>query len=871
MWNTQSSVNFINEKAESKSLGKCAAYVRRAIEAGGVTIRIPAPRFGSSASACDYGPSLEAVGFKPIFVYSGIGPIDTGTVVGQVAGDVVVIQPIQGHPHGHIALFNGVNWVSDFIQLRGFYPGQQYRNIKPAFKLYRFERKNEQLQNVEENNNKLIKICFPVSQKSGSEFRSIEDITSHLDNESTGKYMIGRNGMWHGGIHITNATTPWCALTGKAASEKIDFPIPYKGEQFVRCMADGEIVAYRMCHDYLGIPWQGMSLSFSGSFVLVRHYIQLGETKKSGLKFYTLYMHLAPYSAYQSSGKKNLWKSTDRLSLYRPEWVLTASTNNQQYSQSFRDGTLPKGSLVEWDSLDSNLHTMAYKNREYGLVTIKSVAGDASKESKLKLVGCQYWMLVDNNNIVPSDTEVPRPVWWRKLSAPSKQMMKFDEVITLNEPLSIKAGDPIGHLGYFQAAKAGGYDSRYQVHIECISTDGNLESFLTNPEKVGIDSPHYLKYYKGVELFNLNDSDGTFTSNGRVTTSTAISSLIKFKSKVDKVTKKKFWFDNSTGGYIYEDSKGVKLLSQYDLSELGFKTYVENPSSFDHLDGKNQPKGFVRGVFESLFEMSKNDNRKNHELVSHNYNRLLIKIDSGNGRYSPQEYLNAIHNPFYKDVIEKTIVKHPSDWYHKKDDTIWQSFITPLKKNAPDWAKYSENFLDKMSWMQDLTDVKLGPSLWHMHPVMFLHALQQREKLIWGRRVEELFGRDVANEFKSKVIEVGKDLSIDPNYIMACMALETGEKFNTSTKNPNSTATGLIQFMSATAKDLGTTTTRLAAMTHVEQMDYVKNILKLRLVILITPLINGLLVMCIYQFSHLQLCCLKIRMWFTRKVKVHIK
>lgn len=34
--------------------------------------------------------------------------------------------------------------------------------------------------------------------------------------------------------------------------------------------------------------------------------------------------------------------------------------------------------------------------------------------------------------------------------------------------------------------------------------------------------------------------------------------------------------------------------------------------------------------------------------------------------------------------------------------------------------------------------------------------------------------------------------------------------------------TGLIQFMSDTAKDLGTTTSKLAAMTHVEQMDYVK-------------------------------------------------
>ncbi|WP_162786017.1 hypothetical protein [Salmonella enterica] len=25
--------------------------------------------------------------------------------------------------------------------------------------------------------------------------------------------------MWHGGIHITDATTPWCALVGKAPQE----------------------------------------------------------------------------------------------------------------------------------------------------------------------------------------------------------------------------------------------------------------------------------------------------------------------------------------------------------------------------------------------------------------------------------------------------------------------------------------------------------------------------------------------------------------------------------------------------------------------------------------------------------------------------
>ncbi|EBD1260339.1 hypothetical protein DHU18_20820 [Salmonella enterica] len=77
-------------------------------------------------------------------------------------------------------------------------------------------------------------------------------------------------------------------------NEAVDFPVPFKGEQAVRCMADGEVVAYRINRDYLSVPWYWGDLHYSGSFVLVRHRIQPGKTAESGLTFYTLYMHLAP-------------------------------------------------------------------------------------------------------------------------------------------------------------------------------------------------------------------------------------------------------------------------------------------------------------------------------------------------------------------------------------------------------------------------------------------------------------------------------------------------------------------------------------------------------------------------------------------------
>ncbi|MER1940659.1 hypothetical protein ABS755_08115 [Castellaniella sp. FW104-16D08] len=55
------------------------------------------------------------------------------------------------------------------------------------------------------------------------------------------------------------------------------------------------------------------------------------------------------------------------------------------------------------------------------------------------------------------------------------------------------------------------------------------------------------------------------------------------------------------------------------------------------------------------------------------------------------------------------------------------------------------------------------------------------------------------------------------------MAFETGYTFSPAARNKaGSSGTGLIQFMAATARGLGTTTTALAAMSAIEQLDWVR-------------------------------------------------
>ncbi|EHO9211553.1 type VI secretion system Vgr family protein [Salmonella enterica] len=327
---------------------------------------------------------------------------------------------------------------------------------------------------------------------------------------------------------------------------------------------------------------------------------------------------------------------------------------------------------------------------------------------------------------------------------------------SLSSPFSIEAGDPIGHMGYYQAPKDGGYEARYQVHIECTSMDDNLEKFLTNPERVGEKNPLWLKYAPGLVLYKKDITAGTFTKDTRVTTRSGILPLSQVQTEADKSTRQEYWQLRPENAYVPKGQAEPQLLSQYDLAKLGFRTETAEPASFDYLDGKNQPVGFFRNLINSLYEAATGDTRTSHALVKHNYQRLLDKIDSGSHRYSPMEYWRALHNPDYRDVIQKTIVKHPSDWYFKKGDALWQPFLNALKKDAPEWKKYSEDFLDKMAWMQDVTTEKLGPTLWHMHPIMFLGAMINIKKRHSGLfTVQD--GKDALRKIYDKY---GKDMSV---------------------------------------------------------------------------------------------------------------
>lgn len=121
---TRKFAEHLRKQAASQSTGKCAYYVRLALEAGGGDTR------GHPAEARLWGPTLLRMGFRELIV-------EDADKHKFLQGDAVVIQPYtNGRKEGHIAAFDGIVWISDFIQ-RDFWSGPGYRRHKPSHVFYR--------------------------------------------------------------------------------------------------------------------------------------------------------------------------------------------------------------------------------------------------------------------------------------------------------------------------------------------------------------------------------------------------------------------------------------------------------------------------------------------------------------------------------------------------------------------------------------------------------------------------------------------------------------------------------------------------------------------------------------------------------------
>ena len=111
-------VIILSNNASNHSLNYCARYVASALQLGGFV-------FEKQKSAYLYRTNgiLEKMGFIEIKKPSSFNK-----------GDISLTMNNADHPHGHIAMWNGSNWVSDFVQKSEYV----YKVNQPRIYYYRY-------------------------------------------------------------------------------------------------------------------------------------------------------------------------------------------------------------------------------------------------------------------------------------------------------------------------------------------------------------------------------------------------------------------------------------------------------------------------------------------------------------------------------------------------------------------------------------------------------------------------------------------------------------------------------------------------------------------------------------------------------------
>ena len=120
-WSPEEAARYATEHAEKKSVGMCALYVRKAIIAGGIPLYV-------GGDAWSYKYTLPILNFHQV-----------GKMSEREVGDIVVFQPIGDRKYGHIAIWNGKQWVSDFKQ-RNLIVHSDYLDDGCEYAIYRRDR-----------------------------------------------------------------------------------------------------------------------------------------------------------------------------------------------------------------------------------------------------------------------------------------------------------------------------------------------------------------------------------------------------------------------------------------------------------------------------------------------------------------------------------------------------------------------------------------------------------------------------------------------------------------------------------------------------------------------------------------------------------
>lgn len=341
--------------------------------------------------------------------------------------------------------------------------------------------------------------AYPFPLKTPNAVFAPEEYLGALAAADDGFYPIGANGLWHGGIHFGGQTA------GK-----------FVQEGGVKCIADGEVVAFRLDSKLQKITYPGeMKAGYSSGFTLVRHRLVLppvpqhpttsstphqnGNAQQQGttattlpgtpnttpaaedvLTFFSLYMHTLPLDGYGSEEHPGAPAKT--LPAYygaTDTYVVGAKAHDMQltttgHADSTTTGLRVRAShsahaaVIGWLPRDTKIR-IGKQQGSWGKITsfVDGTVQPYKQGETLNAGAVQGWVYIDEMH---------------KENKPSA----LDQIYILPKPHKIAAGETVAWIGEYQRlVEARAHNTlppklgeRPLLHLE-VFTGNDLNAFIS--------------------------------------------------------------------------------------------------------------------------------------------------------------------------------------------------------------------------------------------------------------------------------------------------------------------------------------------------------------------------------------------------------
>ncbi len=636
---------------------------------------------------------------------------------------------------------------------------------------------------------------------------------TQLAKATAGYYPLGRNGLWHGGVHFDSGT-----------AGTLD-------QSSVHCLGDGEVVAYRIDEHSPTTTYFVDELCvakpFSRNFVLVRHHLQPPKIEGSqdappSLTFYSLYMHLQDWAVYHSDpaiARPAFWPEGQTR---RVKATVTDILPGHPGQPGLRVrnlalrgevlALLPRGAEVSVSG-EGDYRKLENTNGPDGLKNADgSLRGYLSFDQLILIAGDEYRVKGSSLHVreeasvssasitkLPQGTEVTvsGEGEFRKLERVN-QYVHFnsmegarepmaDRIVVLDQPIAIKAGDLIGHMGPYQ--DGGAEHPEKKLHLEVFSGDDVglfIEASRAWADRLPATGKTWLKLAKGTTVVTHQASFNATqppTLNAANTPSDADlwvpKSLLNSLRAEDKIVipatadrKAYNWYH--LDGLLHDANN--TLLDGWVREEVGVTPWV-NPWSWQGygiIHNYDAPRQYLASFFRAVGRFSEGEVERHGALADKADNGAMMRrlydiIDRDhNSVMTAEELKAAIGLPAHAQALSQLIIYYDSEWQYTPskwdalDEVLGHSGSTPLLN----WVAEKER-IKQISWWNEIAP-KVGlpvlGGVYHFHPVELVGLfayIGPGSKILAGEITFNAEGNDISSSmYYSKVIHwPGNDLS----------------------------------------------------------------------------------------------------------------